>query len=257
MQNNVVCFDVETTGLNPVNNFIIQLAMVKFDLKTFETIDQRNWYIKPAHVYEISPEAQSKHGITKEFLEENGVTIKSIAQEIIDFVSDSDYLTFNGNTFDVKFLYKDLEMFGFTLPMKDKIFYDAFSLYKTYHPSTLEAIYKNYTGKDLEGSHNAFNDVNATIEVFKHLQKETGVDIAEWAESPSCQMLSPEGSIRRASHPGSDENIIVFACGKHKDEEICEVLAKDYQYTKWFAENVASQYTRDILRKYVQEKRNK
>ena len=257
MNKNIVCFDVETTGLSPTEDYIIQLAMVKFDAKTFEQIDSRNWYIEPAHAYEITSGAYDAHGLTKEFLKENGVSIKDIAPDILKFVEDSDYLTYNGNTFDVKFLYKDLALFGFEFPINGKVFYDAFALYKMYHPSTLSAVYKSYTGEDLDGAHNAFTDVNATIKVFECIQKEQEKSLDEWSQIKECQMLSPEGSIRRATNMGEDGEYIVFAQGKYKDAEFCEVLKKDPGYIKWFGQNVATAYTKKVLNEYVKKKRLK
>lgn len=251
MNKYIVAFDVETTGLSTQNDYIIQLAMVKFDRTTKEIIDTRNWYIEPAHTYEIAQGAFEAHGITKEFLKENGVSMKKICPEILDFVKDCDYLTYNGNSFDVKFLYKDMALFGYEFPMEGKVFFDAFTLYKVYHPNTLSAIYKNMTGKDLEGAHDALADVKATIEVFGALQTEQLVTQEEWSEMDECQLLSPEGSIRRAKDMNGD---IVFAVGKHKDEEFCTVYKKDPSYVKWFGENVATNYTKKILNEYVRKK---
>ena len=254
MNKYITSFDVETTGLSPQEDYIIQLAMVKFDAKTFQIIDTRMWYIEPIHAYAITPGAFEAHGLTKEFLKEHGVCIKDIAPEIIEFVKDSDYLTYNGNSFDVKFICKDLELVGFQFPLEDKVFYDAFSIYKTYHPSTLSAVYKNLTGKDLEGAHDALADVKATIEVFKALKEEQNVELEELAEMKENQMLSPEGSIRRATNMGEDGDYIVFAVGKYKDAEFCEVLQKDYGYCKWFMGNVASNYTKKVLKEYCLRK---
>lgn len=252
---NIVCFDVETTGLSPVEDYIVQLAMVKFDPQTFQQIDSRNWYIEPAHAYTITQAAFEAHGLTKEFLQENGVSIKDIVPEILEFVQDCDYLTYNGNSFDMKFIYKDLAMFGFEFPIEGKVFYDAFALYKIYHPSTLSAVYKNYTGEDLEGAHDAFADVSATIKVFECIQKEQNKQLDEWSQLKECQMLSPEGSIRRATNIGVDGDYIVFAQGKYKDAEFCEVLKKDPSYIRWFGENVATAYTKRVLNEYVRRKR--
>ena len=257
MNKNIVAFDVETTGLSPQEDYIIQLAMVKISTDTFKTIDTRKWYIKPIHAYTITSGAFEAHGLTKEFIEANGVNLKDIAPEIIEFVKDCDYLTYNGNSFDVKFLYKDLAIVGYDFPMEDKIFYDAFSIYKIYHPSTLSAVYKNMTGKELEDAHDAFADVNATIAVFEALQKEQNATLNEWSEMKENQMLSPEGSIRRATNMGDDGDYIVFAVGKYKDAEFCEVLRKDYGYVKWFLANVASEYTKNMLKKYYMRKTHK
>ena len=65
----IVCWDVETTGLNPKEDFMIQLAVSKFSKETMEIIESKKWYVKPAHNYTISPQAQAVHGLTKEFIE--------------------------------------------------------------------------------------------------------------------------------------------------------------------------------------------
>jgi DNA polymerase III epsilon subunit-like protein len=256
MNKYIVCFDVETSGLSPQTDYILQLAMIKLDAETLETVDQRNWYINPAHAYEISQGAFEAHGLTKEFINKNGVSLQSIGQEIIDFVEDSDYLTYNGNSFDVKFVYKDLQLVGFEFPIEGKIFYDAFSIYKLYHPSTLSAVYKNLTGKDLEDAHDAFADVKATIAVFGALRKEQSVTNEELSNMQENQMISPEGSIRRATNMG-DGDCLVFSVGKYKDAEFCEVLKKDPSYVKWFGENVASEYTKKMLNDYYKRKNSK
>ena len=255
MNKNIVCFDVETTGLSPIEDYIIQLAMVKFDSQTFQIIDSRNWYIEPAHTYTITSGVYEDHGLTKEFLQENGVSLKDIAPEILQFVDDSDYLTYNGNSFDVKFIYKDLALFGFEFPIEGKVFYDAFSLYKIYHPSTLSAVYKSYTGEELDGAHDALADVKATIKVFECIQQEQSKELDEWSEMKECQMLSPEGSIRQATNMGKDGDYIVFSQGKYKDAEFYEVLQKDPSYVRWFGQNVATPYTKKVLNEYVRKKK--
>jgi len=71
------------------------------------------------------------------------------------------------------------------------------------------------------------------------------------------QMISPEGSIRRAALPGAEDDYIVFAFGKYKDSDFFEVYQKDPQYVQWWGDNVASPYTKKILNAYVREKRKK
>ena len=244
----IVCFDVETTGLSQKEDFIIQLSMIKLNPQ-LEEVARKNWYIKPIHTYEIKTTAIEKHGITKEFLESNGVDLRDIGQEILDFVEDCDFLTYNGNSFDIGFLYKDLKLVGYNLNMEGRTCYDAFLLYKLIYPSTLEAVYKRCTGKDLEGAHNATNDVEATIEVYKAL-RELNVEVDENA----FNMVSPEGSIRKVVIDGVES--LVFSFGKYKDDEFSSVCQKDPQYVKWFLANVCSEYTFNILKKYCAERKN-
>lgn len=254
----IVAFDVETTGLNPQKDYIIQLAMIKLDSKTLEVKEQKKCYIKPEGDYEISPQAFEKHGITKEFLKQNGVNLRSVAQKIIDFFDNCDILTYNGNSFDVNFLYSNLKAVGFEFNIEGRIFYDAFLMYKKFHPSTLEAVYEYYTGQALDGAHDAYNDVKATIEVFRHMHqgpgdKWEGLTRDEMDKMDENILYSPEKSITvRLLEEGK---MITFAMGKYKDEEFMSICKKDPQYIKWFMDNVASTYTKNVLKQYYMERR--
>ena len=243
----IVCFDVETTGLSQKEDYIIQLSMVKVD-SNLNKKDSKNWYIKPIHNYEIKSTAIEKHGITKDFLEQNGVSLKDIGQEIIDFVEGCDFLTYNGNSFDIGFLYKDLKIVGYNLDMNNRTCYDAFVLYKMMYPSTLEAVYKRCTGKELSGAHNAINDVEATIEVYKCLRNEN-VEVDESVFA----IASPENSIKRVIIDGKES--LVFSFGKYKDAEFMSVYKTDPQYVKWFLGNVTSEYTFNILKEYCKDRK--
>lgn len=251
MEKNIICFDVETTGLNPQEDFIIQLSMVKFN-RNFEIIDEKNWYIKPAHKYTISPQAQEKHGIFKEWLDKNGIYLKDIIQIIDKFIKDCDFLTYNGNSFDIKFLYKDLKLWGYELDLSNRKFYDSFGMECRFNPRNLSYIYNKYTGKELDEAHNALADVKATIEVFSHQKEQYNLSWEDLNEFQENNLLSPEGSIRNAA-AADEEPRIVFAIGKYKDSEFMEVYRKDPGYIKWFSENVATPYTLNILREYYKK----
>lgn len=254
MNKYIVCWDVETTGLNPKEDFIIQLSAIKFEKETNKVIDDYSWFIKPPHKYEISQSAINVHGLTKEFIDNNGVYFRDIASLFFDMIKDADLLTYNGNTFDIKFLYEECKRWGLELPVADKKFYDAYSMECRFSPRNLSAVYKKYTGKDLEGAHNAMNDVKATMEVFiKQLETNdlTYEIINEYQEN---SLLTPDGTIRNAATPGEDLRI-VFAVGKYKDSEFMDITKKDPGYIKWYMENLASNYTKNILKKYYKQYR--
>jgi hypothetical protein len=68
---------------------------------------------------------------------------------------------------------------------------------------------------------------------------------------------SPERSVCYKPGINPDEKIIVFATGKHKDEEFMKVCKQDPSYIKWFMENVASEFTKNMLRTYYNKHRSK
>lgn len=249
----IVCYDVETTGLNSQKDFIIQLSLIKFKRDTWEIIGERDWYIEPIHAYEIDPKAQEVHGITKEFLKENGVCIKDIAQDFLEFTKDCDFLTYNGNTFDIKFLVKDFKTIGVDIDM-DRKFYDAYALECMFTPRNLSSIYKKYTGLELENAHNSLSDVRATIEVFKNQLSINEFGWDQLDELKENNLLCANGCIRRANIIGDDE-LIVFSAGKYKDSDVNLIIKKDPDYFKWFWNNVADERAKKILQKYYKERK--
>ncbi len=76
-------FDCETTGLNPEVDQIIQFAYILTDMD-FNEISSGETYVrfeKPDEFW--SPEAERVHGITLEFLKENGISQEELRDLII------------------------------------------------------------------------------------------------------------------------------------------------------------------------------
>lgn len=262
MNQYIVAFDVETTGLSQTEDYVIQLSAIKFHKVTFERVKVFDHYIKPCRNYEIKPGAFEAHGLTKEFIEENGVPLITVADEFIEMFDDADVLTYNGNRFDVNMIYKDLLMIGKEFPLEKKIFYDSYGIEAHLNPRRLSNVYYNYTGKSLENAHNSLADVDATIEVFMNqsrvvssmmINSEEIEHLDDWSEN---QLYSPENSIRNASSGSSEQERIVFNMGKYKDQEFMSVCKIDPGYISWFKDKVASPYTWRLLSKYYQKHRN-
>ncbi len=94
-KNRIVIFDTETTGTDTNNDDIIQIAAIeviygKID-KTFEV------YIKTDKSLE---ETEFVHHITKEFLEENGLSRKEALKKFKEFVNDAILIAHNAD-FDI------------------------------------------------------------------------------------------------------------------------------------------------------------
>jgi len=245
MTNEIVCFDVETTGLNPLTNHIIQLSMIRFNSKTFEVVVEKNWYVRPLiDTFEMEPSAEAVHGLSKEFIMENGVKLSEIYPEIIEILGDCDVLTYNGNAFDVGFLYNDLKEYGLFIDFNRK-FYDAYTIECGRNSRRLVDVYKRYTGNDLENAHDALSDVKATIEVFKY----QGLDNQDDFDKPEFNIISPEGWLMRM-----DDGTIVFTKGKYSRKPIADVCKIDPSYIKWVFENCSEMTKQTIKNEYYKDK---
>lgn len=261
MNKYLVCIDTETTGLSKQTDRILQLSAMKFD-RNFKALDRFDVYIKPSGAYVISEGASDVHGITQEFIEKNGKALKDVAPEFLEFIKDCDYVGYNSNSFDIQFIYQDLLREGFELPIEGREFYDVMLMEKRINPRNLGAVFQRYTGKTMEDmgldAHNSMSDVIATVKVLQEQFRTHNLnwdEVCEWEEN---KMLTPEGSVRSA---GDNDQLILFAFGKYKEQDIYEVMKSDPSYCRWWSENVATPYTRKIVRNYcakrIQESKEK
>jgi DNA polymerase-3 subunit epsilon len=237
MTKTIVAFDLETTGLDVQNDHIIQLGLVRFDSETFEERAAKSWYIKPTVDFKMSPEAQEKTGLTKEFIIENGVLLADIWQEALDFIGTDDMLSYNGNHFDVPMLYYNLIRYGLNFDFSNRTFYDSLIIERKRNSNKLADVYRRYTGKELEGAHDALCDVRGLIEIFKHQNS-----IKDGIEDPEFNLVSPEGFLKR-----NDKDELLFATGKYKDKTTNEICMKDPTYIKWVLEKF-SKITGDSIK---------
>ncbi|MBQ2068476.1 MAG: 3'-5' exonuclease, partial [Paludibacteraceae bacterium] len=170
----LVCFDTETTGLDVQKEHIIQLSLVKFETETWSVLDQRDWYILPEGEFEIPSEAEAVHHISKAFLLENGVSLRSIYDELIAFTNGCDILSYNGNGYDAPLLHYNLQRLGLTFDFEHRMWYDALVLERIHTAgkvdengerlhNNLTSAYTRYYGHPFEGAHNSLDDVMATI----------------------------------------------------------------------------------------------
>ena len=221
----IVCFDTETTGLDVQHDWIIQLSFVKFRSVDFVEVDHRDWYILPSGSYSIAPSAEAVHHISREKLESDGVSLRSVYPEMMAFVEGCDMLSYNGNGFDTRILYYNLQREGLSFDFDSHTFYDSYIIETARTSRRLGDVYRRYYGHDFEGAHNSLADVRATIDVFRaqyeSRQNEQEIERAEF------DFISLDGFL--ALQDGQK----VFAQGKHRGETIEAVLASDPSYIDW------------------------
>ena len=234
----LVCFDTETTGLDVQRDWIIQLSLVKVDARTFEEVGACDWYIKPSGAYTIAPEAQAVHHITREVLEREGVALKDVYPQMMAFLQDCDILSYNGNGFDARILYYNLQREGLTIDYDNYRFYDAYLIEMARTSRRLTDVYRRYYGKEFDDAHNSLADVRATIAVFK-AQQETSEDPQEFCR-PDFDFISVDGFL--AIRDGKK----VFAQGKYKGKTIEQVQQAEPGYLDWVMKNCAEP-TRQLI----------
>lgn len=253
----IVCFDTETTGLDVQKDHIIQLSMVKFDSHTWEVIDTRDWYILPEQPFTIPAEAEAVHHISKTFLLEHGVSLRSICSDLFAFTDGCDMLSYNGNGFDAPILHYNLLRLGCDFQYEGRTWYDALVLERMHmfgqinpetnepYRCTLTDSYTRYYGHPFEGAHNSFDDVKATLEVFKAQVNAHGW---EWAQRDEFGFISFDRWLTKKG------NYFYLNQGAHKGESIESMLRIDSNYIEWIVEKCkwTSDQTRQIIRERME-----
>lgn len=245
MTNNIVAFDLETTGLNTQTDHIIQIGLVKFDKSTYEELGHIMFYIKPETNFSIDPYAQEKHGISKDFVIENGVLLRDVWGEISEFIGDCDILSYNGNSFDVPMLYNNLKRYNLEFDFVSRKYYDSMVVERKRIQYKLSETYKRYTGEELEDAHDALADVRATVQVFKHQFEQ----VPDMFNDTEFTMISPEGFVKI-----NDDNELVFTSGKYRGKRTNDICKTDPSYIRWIVEKFSPITVETIKNAWIAEK---
>jgi DNA polymerase III epsilon subunit len=164
----ILFLDVETTGLVPGKDRIIELGIV-------ETIDHElthhnlQLYFNPG--IESHPDALAVHGITTAFLQDKP-SFASCIEDILAFILGAHTLIMHNANFDAMFLSFELTRAGYhSLPLYCRCIKDSLSFSRELHagPHKLDALCKRY-GVALESRqehHGALVDALLLAQMFR------------------------------------------------------------------------------------------
>jgi len=153
--------DVETTGLQPNMDRIVELSILK--IHPDGNYEYKSHRMNPG--IPIPAEATAIHGITDEDVV-NEPVFQEYASSIIDFLEGCDIAGFNVLKFDIPFLEVELRRAGVLFQKRDRKFIDVQILYHLLEPRDLKSAYLKYCGKEMELSHTAQGDATAAAEIL-------------------------------------------------------------------------------------------
>lgn len=180
-------FDTETTGLpknwkapvSDLNNWprMIQIGWILSD--EGRRIDTGNFIIKPEN-FTIPNEASRIHGVTTEKAMAEGVDLNTLLQKFNNLIERSNCIVAHNIDFDKMILGAELlrkgvvSNFEYTTKictMKSSTNYCQIPGNYGYKWPTLSELHIKLFGKDFEGAHDAFADIDATEKCFWELKK--------------------------------------------------------------------------------------
>ncbi|MBD3224437.1 MAG: AAA family ATPase [Caldithrix sp.] len=165
--NNYVVFDLETTGKNPDNCGIVEIAAIK--IEAGQITDSYQTLINPQ--MPIEKEAQNVHHISPQDVKD-APSIENEWPNFRRFIGDHLLIAHNGYAFDFKII--DRINHGIGNPKINNIRYDSLILARRLFPGQQNSIdgladrFKLQTGN----RHRALDDVKVLHQIFQHLLSE-------------------------------------------------------------------------------------
>ncbi len=162
-KDNIIVFDVESTGVDVTEDEIIQIAAVKVNRRgqvteKFERFLKNNKSVK---------NSEHVHGFSDEFLKKNGEDKNIVLKEFVKFLEDAVIVGHNVQ-YDINILTSELQRAGFD-KLKFKAFYDTLDIYRRFYPNLpnhkLETLSRIFETEN-KPSHDAMDDIQATKDIL-------------------------------------------------------------------------------------------
>jgi DNA polymerase III alpha subunit (gram-positive type) len=165
-----IWFDLETTGLNPFHNKIIEIAAIDCQDNAFQSLIKVDAPLDPK-IVEITK-------ITDTMLQENGNPEQEIMQKFHTYMTSSRsannrtfMIAHNGDGFDRMFLKTALKKYGLSIPA-NVFFVDSLHFARMNLPNRT-SFRQEYLAERFKianpAAHRAYGDVIVLREIWKHL----------------------------------------------------------------------------------------
>ena len=249
-------FDIESTGLNIPTDGIIELSFVKVFPDGEERI--KTWKIKPwDYTYRrqipINPEASKVNGVTDDMLVDCP-TFFEVADEVAEWIKDSDLAGFNSAKFDLPMLAEEFERAALAgkdlkVNLHEPLMVDVQNIFHAMEPRNLRAAYRFYCGgQDFDNAHTAEADTVATYEVLKaqldRYPEQLKNDVAQLSSFVGKKYVDFSGHL---IYNDNGEPTINF--GKHKGRTAREVYNTEPSYFAWIQQG---SFTLDTKRRFAE-----
>ena len=243
----LVCFDLETTGTDVLQDRIVQIALIRIEpggsRRTFSTL------VNPERP--IPPAATAVHGIE----DADVLTAPAFGQvlpEVLDILTGADLAGFNFIRFDLPLLEIEVERAAGRLELEGRRLLDAMTIFHRQEPRNLEAAVRFYCGRELDDAHSAVADAEASLAVLD-------AQLARYADLPRdadglhafCNQDSGRFVDRTRKLRWDDHGEAVLNFGKNQGKSLRAMAGdpEERRYLEWMLGKDFSPEVQAILRK--------
>lgn len=265
----LVIFDLETTGLDLVNDRIIQISYIKVHPDGKE--ERGDYLVNPEKP--IPSEIAALTGISDADVAD-AKTFKQLSSDLEAKFKGCDFAGFNSNHFDIPLLAEEFLRAGIDFDFGKCRLIDVQTIFHKMERRNLSAAYKFYCGRKMEedfAAHRADQDTEATYRVlqgeldrYDPLKAETpdralpnDMDyLAEFSKTNNYvdfagriiwkEMVDDKNEIMK-DKDGKPLMHEVFNFGKYKGWDVAEVLRRDPGYYSWMLSSDFTNNTKQVL----------
>lgn len=184
-----VVFDLETTGVSPYNDEVIEISAVK--ARKGKVAEEFSELVNPKRTIPFA--ASRVNNITDDMVS-NAPFFDEVLRHFLEFVGEDVLVGHNIQSFDMKFIYRDCERYFHQLITNDYV--DTLILAKRCFPEWRHrrlGDLANYYGISTQGAHRALADCRMNQRVFELLGKEMNTEKKKTLDSnvktcPLCNL---------------------------------------------------------------------
>jgi DNA polymerase-3 subunit epsilon len=248
-------FDLETTGIDPVNDRIVEISILKAMPDGNTSV--KTWRINPE--MPIPYESTVIHGITDEDVKDEP-SFKKASGEISSFLEGADLAGYNSVKFDLPLLVEEFMRIGQDFDVSKRRMVDVQKIFHHMEPRNLAAAYRFYCGKEMhkEGkAHSAEFDTFVTFEVLK--EQINRYDNQEKVDEKGNRTIPVQNDVEvldKLSRGNqfdlanrlvyNEKGLVVFNFGKHKGKVVTDIFRQEPSYYDWM---MKGDFSRDTKRK--------
>ena len=184
-----VVFDLETTGVSPYNDEVIEISAVK--ARKGKVVEEFSELVNPKRTIPFA--ASRVNNITDDMVSD-APFFDEVLRHFLEFVGEDVLVGHNIQSFDMKFIYRDCERYFHQLITNDYV--DTLILAKRCFPEWRHrrlGDLADYYGISTQGAHRALADCRMNQRVFELLGKEMNTETKKTLDSnvktcPLCNL---------------------------------------------------------------------
>lgn len=220
--------DLESTGLNPRLDRIVELALLRVtpEGEVLERVRRFN----PGQP--IPSEASRIHGITDADVA-GEAPFAARARSLFRLLEECDLAGFNVRRFDLPMLLAEFRRVGIEFPIDGRRIVDVQAIFHREEPRDLSAAARFYLGRGHPDAHSALADIrtsaavlSAQLERYAHLPRDLD------GLHGYCDACAPFETELERWFAQTDAGL-VFRRGKHRGRTLDEVATREREYLEW------------------------